>query len=84
MEWLIFLAAFVYLALALTSDGFDALLHWVAGHPRAVVRALAWMLLTGVVSALWKGHVTATIYVAGFLGGLIQLAYAWLKSHDPD
>jgi hypothetical protein len=82
MEWLILLTAFVYLALSLTSDGFDALLYWARDNPSAVARALGGMLLTGVISALWKGHVTATIYVAGLLGGLIQLAFEWLKSRD--
>ena len=80
MEWLALLADVVYLGLALLGDSFDALLAWVAHDPRAVVKAIGGALGTGLVSALFKGQVTATIYVAGVLGGAAFLVYEWLNS----
>ena len=85
MEWLILMAGVIYLALALAGDGFDALLAWLSTHPRAVWRALLVGVVTGVLSALFKGHVTATIYlVVGPLASLANIAYDWLKSHASD
>ena len=83
MEWLILVAAVIYLSLSLAGDGFDALLLWLSEHPRAVLRAIAVGLIWGTLGALFKGQVTATIYiVAGSLAGLANLIYDWLKSRE--
>lgn len=80
MEWLILLAVVVYLGLAVVSDGFDALLAWIAHDPKTVVKAAGAALGTGLISAVFKEHVTATIYVSGVLGGLTMFVFDWLKS----
>ena len=83
MEWLILLAAFVYLSLAVIADSFDALLAWAADHPRSVIKAVGVGLFTGAVSALFKGQVTATLYIAaGSLAGFANIVYDWLKSYE--